>query len=125
MRYEFNEVPIFFCAVAVSLNIAYHLAVYLSGGVEAERRLNQVILEVAVDGLRAAYNLHTGSYLLVVFGKHCSIGIAIVTTDDDKSRDLELLKYFETAVKLILSFKFGTAATDDIKAAGIAIFIYD
>ena len=123
--HKLYEVPIFFGAIAVSLNIAYNLAVYLCGCIETKRGFNQIVLQVAVNGLRAAYNLYTCTHLLVVFGKHGRISVAIVTANDDKSGYFELLEYFETAVKLVLCLEFGTTATDNIKTTCISIFVYD
>ena len=49
--------PVFLGGVAVALDVADNLGVNLGGGVEAERGLDEVVLQVAVDGLGATAHL--------------------------------------------------------------------
>ena len=56
--HQFNEMPVFLRRVTVALDIADKLAVDFRSGVEAERGLDHLVLEVAVDCLRAAEYLN-------------------------------------------------------------------
>ena len=107
--HEFDEVPVFLGRVAVALDVADDFGVNLGGGVEAERCLDKVVLEVAVDSLRATDNLYARVLFLVVFGKDGGIGVGVVATDDYESADVEFAEDFEAFVELINLFEFGAA----------------
>ena len=107
--HELDEVPVFLGREAVALYVADKLGVDFGGGVEAERRLDDLVLEVAVDGLRAADHLHSGADALVVLGEHGCVGIGVVAADDHESLDAELLEDLKTLVELLFLLKFGAA----------------
>ena len=86
--HQFDEVPIFFCRVAVTLDVADNLRVNFASCVKSERNLNDVVLQVAVDGFRASDNLYACTDLLVVFSKDSGICVGIITTDDYQCFDV-------------------------------------
>ena len=54
------KVPVLLGGVGITLNVANNLAVGLGSGVEAEGALDILVLQVAVNGLGAADDLHAG-----------------------------------------------------------------
>ena len=117
--------PVLLGRVAVAHDVADHLRVNLCSGVEAERCLDLAVLEVAVDGLWAADNLHVSTDGLVVFGEHAGIGVGVVTTNDYESLDVESLKNLKTLVELLLLLELGTARADDVETTGVAVLVDD
>ena len=107
--HQFDEVPVFLGRVAVTLDVADDFGVYLGGGVEAERSLDDVVLEVAVDGLGAADDLNAGVVGLVVLGKDCGVGVRVVAADDDESGDAELAEDDKTFLELVYFLELGAA----------------
>ena len=86
--HKLDEVVVFLCRVAVALYVADNLAVDLAGGVESERCLDPLVLEVAVDGFGHADNLDVKSFGLIVFGQYGGVGIRVVATDYYESLDI-------------------------------------
>ena len=89
----------FLAEFAVSLDVSDQLTVGLGSGIETEGALDIVVLQVAVDGLRAADNLYAGVVCCEVLSKNCSIGIGIVTTDDNNCSDAVLLANFSSDLR--------------------------
>ena len=123
--HELDEVPVFLGREAVALDVADKLGVNLGGGVETEGGFYNVVLEVAVDSLGAAQNLNAGADAFVVFGENSGIGVGVVTADDYESGDAELLEDFKAFVELLFLFELGTARTDNVETACVAIFVDD
>ena len=53
------------------------------------------------------------------------IVIGVVAADDDQSLDVELLQDLETGVELLGLLQLGTAGTDDVETACVAVFVDD
>ena len=115
--------PVFLCRVGVALNVTNHFAIHLASGVETERGFNPVVLQVAVDSLRATDYLNASTLSLVVFSEHASVGVRVVATDNHDSTDIQFLDDFQTLFELVNGFKFGTARTDDVETASVAILV--
>ena len=81
------------------------------------------VLQVAVDGLRAADNLHAIVVCGVVFGEHASVGVRVVATDDDYGLDAEFADDFEAAFKLAFLLELGASRADEVEAARVAVFV--
>ena len=118
-----DEVPVFLCGIAVSLDVSDQLTVGLGSGIETEGALNIVVLQVAVDGLRASDNLYAGVVCCEVLSKNCSIRIGIVTTNDNNCSDAVLLANFSCYLELLLGLELCSAGTDDVETAGVAELI--
>src|SRR5699024_423048 len=88
--HHLDEMPVFLCRITVSLNISNHLAVSLGSCIKTKRDLDILILQIAVDGLRASDYLYAGLMSRHVLGKHAGIGIGIVAADDHDSGDAVL-----------------------------------
>ena len=121
--HNLDEVPVFLRRVAVSLNISNHLAVGLGSGIKTKGDLNILILQVAVDGLRAADHLYAGLVRRHVLGKHAGVGIGIIAADDYDSGDAVLLADLCGNRELLLGLQLGSSGTDDVEAAGISVLI--
>ena len=85
--HQADEVPVFLCRVSVALDVTNQLAVHFASGVEAERGLNHVVLQVAVDGLRAANHLNTAFLLQVILCQHAGIGVRVVAANNHDGLD--------------------------------------
>ncbi len=107
--HEFDKVIIFLGRIAVALNVTDNFGIHLRSGVKTKRGFDNIVLKVAVDGFGATDNLHTCVDALIIFGKHCCIGVRIVATDNHKSLDVKLLKDFKTLVELFFGFKLGSS----------------
>ena len=123
--HEADEVPVFFCRVGVALDVSDQLRVNLASGIEAEGGLDHLVLEVAVDGLRAADNLYAALLLQVVLCQHAGVGVRVVTADDYNSLDAQFLAHLNAVVELPSLFEFGTTRTDDIESAGVTVLVDD
>ena len=123
--HETNEMPVFLGGVGITLDVTDKLGIGLASGVETERGLDHLVLEVAVDSLRTADDLDTALLLEVVLGEHTGVGITIITTNNNDSLDTQLFAYLDTIVELPCLFQFGTSGTDDIETAGITVLIND
>ena len=123
--HELDEVPVLASRVTVALDVTDDFSVDLRSGVEAEGGLDLLVLQVTVDGLGAANDLDGSADALVVFCEDCSVGVGVVTTDDDQRTDVELLEDLETLVELSRLLELRTARADDVEAAGIAVLVDD
>ncbi len=111
--------PVLLGRVAVSLDVSDQLAVGLRSCIESEGSLDILVLQVTVDGLRAADNLDAGIVCSHVLSKNCCVGIGIVAADDDDRSDAMLLADLSRNRELLLGLQLGSAGTDDVKAAGV------
>ena len=121
--HNLDEVPVLLCRVAVSLDISDQLAVGLGSGIETEGALDIVILQVAVDGLRASDYLYAGIVCCKVLSQNCCVCIGIVATDDYDCGNAVLLADLRSNLKLLLCLQLCSAGTDDIETAGISVLI--
>ena len=103
--HQLDEVPVLTSRVTVTLNVTDKLRVSLSSCIETERSLNLIVLQVAIDSLRATNNLYTILLSCIVFSQHTSISIRVVTTNDYNSLDIQLTKNFKTLLKLFFLLK--------------------
>ena len=85
--HQTDEMPVFLRRVGIALDVTNQFGIGLTCGVETEGGLNHLVLEVAVDGLRAADNLNAALFLQVVLSEYASVGVRVVATDDDYGLD--------------------------------------
>ena len=123
--HEFDEVPVFAGRVAVALDVTDELAVGLAGCVKTEAGLDLLVLQVAVDGLRAADHLHAILLGCIVLGKNAGVGVGVIATDDHESLDIQLAQDLDAFLKLLHLLQLRTAGTDDVETAGVTVFIND
>ena len=119
--HQFDEVPVLLGGVCVAADVADEFAVDAAGGVEAEARLDPLVLEVAVDGLRAADHLDRNVVALEVFGEHAGVGVGVVAADDDQCADAEHFAVAAGRFELLIGFELGPAGADHVEAAGVAV----
>ena len=123
--HQLDEVPVFFSGIRIALNVADQFAVDFGSGVETERCFDEFVLEVAVDGFRAADDLNGNVFLLVVFGKEAGVGVGVVAADDDEGGDSKSLAVFRAFIELLFQFEFGSAGTDHVESAGVAVCVHE
>ncbi len=123
--HHLNEMPVFACRITVALNVSNQLGIGFASGVEAEGRLNLVVLQVAVDGLRTANHLYAILLGCIVFCQYTCIGIGVVAANDDNGFDVELADDFKTFLKLFNLLQFGSSGTNHVETARVAIFVND
>ena len=123
--HEADEVPVFLRGVSVTLDVTDELSVRLTSGVETERGLDHLVLEVAVDSLRAADDLDAALFLEIVLSKDTSVGVRVVTADDDNRLDTEFFADLDTVIELPSLLQFGTTGTDDVETTGVAVLVDD
>ena len=121
--HELDEVPVLAGTVTVALDVADELRVGLTSGIETERGLNLLVLQVAVDGLGATDNLYAILLGSIVLGQNTSVGVRVVATDDNQCLDAELLEDLITCLELALLLQLGTARTDDVETTGVAVLV--
>ena len=115
--------PVLLGGVGIALDVADDLGVGLGGGVEAEGALDVLVLQVAVDGLGAADDLDAGIVGGAVLGKNRGVGVGVVTADDDQGVHTVLAAILYNDGELLLGLQLGTAGTDDVEAAGVAVLV--
>jgi len=123
--HQLDEVPVFLGRVRVAADVADEFAVDAAGGVEAEAGFDPLVLEVAVDGLRAADHLDRNVVALEVFSQHAGVGVGVVAADDDQRGDAELFAVGAGRFELFVGFKLGPAGADHVEAAGVAVGVDD
>ena len=122
--HDLDEMPVLLGGVGIPLDVADDLAVGLGGGIEAEGALDVLVLQVAVNGLGAADDLHAGVVSGHVLGQHSGVGVGVVAADDDDGGDAVLLADLSGNGKLLFGFQLGSAGADDVKSAGVAELIH-
>ena len=123
--HELDEVPVFLRGVGVAGDVADELAVDLAGGVEAEGGLDELVLQVAVDGLRAADDLDRDVFRLVVLGEQAGVRVRVVAADDHEGGDAERLAVHRALVELFDLFELGAAGADHVESAGVAVGVHE
>ena len=121
--HHLDEVPVLAGRVTVALNVTNQLRVGLTSGVETERGLNLLVLQVTVDGLRATDYLHTVLLGSIVFSQHASVGVRVVTTNDNESLDAQLAQNLDTALELCFLLQLCTTGTNDVETTSVAILV--
>ena len=116
--------PIFACRTTVALDVTDNFRINLAGSVKSERSLYDLVLQVTINRLRTAYHLNARILGLIIFSQHGSIGVRVVTSHDDQRFDIQFAHDFQSFFKLFFLLKLGSACSDDVKPACIAIFIY-
>ena len=123
--HELDEVPVLLSGVGIAHDVADEFGIGLDGSVETEGGFDVFVLEVAVDGLRAAAN-HAGSAVgLEVFTENCSVRVGVVTTDNHDSVELLGLGNGHALLELFFSFELGTARLDDVESTSVAVGVHD
>ena len=123
--HELDEVPVLLGGVGIAHDVADEFGVGLHGGVETEGGFDVFVLEVTVDGLRAAANHAACAVGLEVFTENSSVGVGVVTTDDHDSVELLGLGNSHALLELFFSFELGTAGLDDVESASVAVSVHD
>ena len=121
--HQLDEMPVLLGGIGVALDITDHFAVGLGSCIETEGSLDILILEVTVDGLRAADDLNAGVVSSHVLCKNCCVGVGIVAADDHDRGKAVLLGNFYYDLKLSRRLEFGSAGADDIESAGVSVLI--
>ena len=121
--HQLDEVPVLACAVAVTLDVAYQLAVCLACRVEAEGGLYLVVLQVAIYGLGTTYHLHSVLLGSIVFGQDAGVGVRVVAADYHEGLDAELAEDLDTALELGFLLQLCPSGADDVESAGIAVLV--
>ena len=106
--HHLDEVPILAGRVTVALDVTNQLRISLTSGIETERSLNLLVLQVTVDGLRTTDYLNTIVLSSIVLGQYASVGVRVVTTNNYDSLDVKLADNLETFLELINLLKLGT-----------------
>ena len=88
--HQLDKVPIFFCGIAIPLNVSDYFGIYLARRIESERTFDHFVFQITIDGFRTTYHLHASPYLFVIFGQNASIGIGIVSADNDQCFYIEI-----------------------------------
>ncbi len=121
--HNLDEVPVLLGRVCITLDVADQFGIRLRCSIETEGALDVVVLQVAVDSLRAADDLNTALVSSEVFRQHCGVRIRIITADDDNSGQSVLLCSCFCSLELLFCFNLRTTGTDDIESAGVAVCI--
>ena len=119
--HQLDEMPVLACRVAVALYVADQLGVSLGSRVKTEGCLDLVVFQVAVDGLRAADDLYAVLLGSIILCQYTGVGVGVVTADDDNGFDVQLADNFKSFLELVFLFQLGSAGTDHVKAARIAV----
>ena len=121
--HQFDEVPVFAGGVGVAHDVADQFGIDLRGGVETEGDFDPFVLQVAVDGLRAADDLDAGLLVEHVLRQNAGVRVGIVAADDNDSVDVQGFAVDDDFVELFGLFKFCTAGADHVKTARVAVCI--
>ena len=70
-----------------------------------------LVLEIAIDSLGAANNTALGILTLEVFGKKASIGVRVITTDNNETIKVKCLSVGERACELLRGLNLMTSRT--------------
>ena len=117
--------PVFACRIAVALNVTDELRICLTSCIETERSLNLLVLQVTVDSLRTTDYLNAILLSSIVLSKYTSIGVRVITTDDNERLDTEFTENLDTLLKLVFLLQLGTARTDDIETTSVAVLVHE
>lgn len=123
--HELDEVPVLAGGVGVAHDVADEFGIGLDGSVETEGGFDVFVLQVAVDGLRAAADDAGGTVRLEVFAENGSVRVGVVTTDNHDSVELLGLGDSHALLELFFGFELGTAGLDDVESASVAVGIHD
>ncbi len=115
--------PVLLCGVGISLDVSDELRVRLGRRVKAKGALDVIVLQVAVDGLRAADDLYADMIRRKILGQDSRIRVGIVAADDDNRCKAMLLSRLGRRLELLRSLNLCSARTDDIKPACVAVCI--
>ena len=118
-----DEVPVLLSGVSITLDVTDELGVCLCSGIETERCFDILVLEVTVDGLRAADDLDSCVLSSHILSKSSSVCVGVVATDDNDSGKTVLLSVLGNDVELLFSFELCSAGTDYIETTCISVRI--
>jgi hypothetical protein len=82
-----------------------------------------LILQVAVNGFRAADDVDRNIVGLVVFGQQAGVGVGVVAADDHQRADAQRFAVLTRRFKMFFRFQFGSAGTDHVEAPGVAVVV--
>ncbi len=115
------EVPILLSRVGITLDVTDNFRICLCSSIKAKRSLDVLILQVAVDRLRATDNLNACVLSCHILSEYCSVCIGVVTADDNDSIEPVLLSYFLNDSELLFCLELCSAGTDDIESARVPV----
>ena len=119
--HQFDEMPVLLGAVCIAGDVADQLAVGLGRGIEAETRLDVLVLEIAVDRLGNTDHLDLIALLAEELGQQGGVGVAVVSTDHHDRRELVSQGGFACLGKLLLGLDLGASAADQVETAGVPV----
>ena len=118
-----DEVPVFLSGVSITLDVADKLGICLSSCIKTKGSFDIFVLEVTVDGLRAADYLNACVLSSHVLSECSGVCVGVVTTDDNDSGKTVLLSILSNDVELFLSLEFCSAGADDVETTCVSIRI--
>ena len=123
--HQFDEVPVFAGGVGVTHDVADQFGIDLRGGVETEGDFDPFVLQIAVDGLRAADDLDAGLLVDHVLRQNAGVRVGVVAADDDDGVDVQSFAVDDDFVELFGLLKLRTAGADHVKTARVAVCVDD
>ena len=123
--HQFDEVPVFAGGVGIAHDVADQFGIDLRGGVETEGDFDPFVLQVAVDGLRAADDLDAGLLVDHVLRQNAGVRVGVVAADDDDGVDVQSFAVDDDFVELFGLFEFRAAGADHVEATRVAVGIDD
>ena len=121
--HQLDEMPVFTSGITIALYVSYQFTIGLTCSIKTKAGLNLLVLQVAVNSLGATNNLNSIVLSCVVLGQNTSIGIRVVSTNNDQSFDAKFTQNLNTTFKLTFFLQLCTSRTNDIKTTSIAIFV--
>ena len=121
--HDLDEMPVLLGGIGIAGDVADQFGIRLGRGVKTEGSFDIFVLQVAVDRLGAADDLDAGVVGSHVLGQHSRVGVGIVAADDHDRGQAVSGSHFGHDLELFFRFQLGTAGTDDVETAGVAVFI--
>jgi hypothetical protein len=123
--HELDEVPVLAARGGVAADVADQLGVDLRGRVEAEGSLDDLVLEVAVDGLGHADHRDALALGREELGEEGRIGIGVVAADHDHGVELAALGRLEGLLELLRRLDLRASRADEVEAARVPVPVHE
>ena len=94
------EVVVLLGGEGIHADVADKLRVDLAGSVEAEGDGDVVVLQIAVNGLRAANHVCAVINALEVLGENGSIGVGVISSNHNQTVQLQIVAYLGRSLEL-------------------------
>ncbi len=121
--HQADEVPVLDRGRRVAADVADQLGVDLARRVEAERRLDLLVLHVAVDRLRDADDARLAFLTPQVLGEQRGVRVRIVAADDHQAVEPHLLEVVAACLEVLGLLDLVAPAHDHVEAAGVAVLV--